>query len=177
MALHRRRVQVELPPLTVAAPRAVEADPCDRECAVGGDAEARPDGGRRGVEHAAAHQHSRGLAGVRREVVAVHPDDGRRGAHFLLHVGQVLRRDDRGVGEGRRERVRRTVGPRRGDDVEHDRAVRGELHLTLIGDTGHEQRLRDDLRRRAGRRPCRQGDGCDERGGDEQLADHDPGSG
>ena len=77
VALHGRRVEVELPPLAVAVPRAVEADARDGERAVGGDAETRARARRSGLEHAAAHEDARGLPGIRREEVAVDADDGR----------------------------------------------------------------------------------------------------
>ena len=71
----------------------------------------------------------------------------------------------------RRERVERAVGPRRSDDVEHDRAVGRELDLALVRDARHEQRLRRHLR------PCGDCGDSGECGGDEKLAKHDPGPG
>ena len=174
VAERRDRIQVELAPLARAAPRPVERDARDSQCTVGGDPETRAPDGRCCVQHAAAHHHPGRLAGVRREEIAVHADHGRRRAERLLHVGQLLGRHHRAVREHRGQRVERAVGTRSGDDVEHDRAVWRELHLMLIRHARHQQGLRRDLRRRPAGRPGRQRGDSGERGGDEQLAEHDP---
>ena len=157
--LHRRRVEVELPPLAVAAPRAVEADARDGERAVG--ARCRGSTARWRARTSSTPPRMRmpvGLPGFAAKKSPLTPTTVEVARGVLLHVGQRLRRDDRVVRERRRERVERAVRPRRDDDVEHDRAVRRELDLALVRDARHEQRLRRSTcgaPRRAARRARR----------------------
>ena len=177
MPLDRRRVQVELAALPAAVPDAVERDLRNCQQAVRADTETRTRAERRRVEHAAAHEDATRLARIRGEEVAVDADDRRACRELLLHVGQLFSRDDGVVREHWSEGVQRPVGARRSDDIEDDGAVRSELHVALVGDAGHQQRLRDNLHRGALRRAGGQRDDSGEHDGDEDLAEHDPTSG
>ena len=153
---------VQRPALAEAAPGAEELDPADVETAFGGDAGAGAVAVGRALDDVVAHQHAARPPGVGVEV-AVDADHRRARREPLLHRGDALDALDRLVRERRAEGVQ-AGGTRAADDVDRDRAVRGELDAALVGDAGHQRR-----RRRRGRRGEDQG----EKPSDEQLADHD----
>ena len=167
-------VQVELAPLAGAAPRPVERDGGDGERAVGRDDEARAGRDRCRVERPVLHDDARRRA-VPGEEVAVDADDGRERAVVLLDAGERLSPEERPVRERGAERVQRAVRLRRCDDIEDDGAARGELHLALVRDVGHERLLRNGLLRRSAMRSVGgAGERADRDSSDEQLEKHDP---
>jgi hypothetical protein len=126
----RRLVQAgQGPPLAEALPVAEERDAPDAELAVGPDADARARAVGRAHQDLVLHEHPGRVAVVEVEEVAVHTRDRGRVGDVLLHRGHALGAGDRPVREDRLELVE-AARARRGDHVQDDGPVRGELHLT-----------------------------------------------
>ena len=143
----RSPVHGERPAAAETLPVAVERDPRDAQRAGRGDADAGAILVGRALDHVVVHHDPGRMAVFEVEEVAVDAGDRRGRRDRLLHRGHPRETGDRAVGQDRLQRVE-PARARPDQDVEHDRPVRGELHLARVGHAGH-QRLR--RRRQSGR--------------------------
>jgi len=132
----------------------------------------RAESDRTAVDDPGAEETSSRVSVGQAEEVVADTRDGRFSGVALLHRSHALATEDRVVGQHRVERVQ-PGRLRRGDHVDHDGAMSGELDLPRIDHPGYE-RLATNRRRREGfrrdKKPCKEG-------ADDGSTDHDPARG
>jgi len=160
---------VQRPALAGAVPRAEELDTVDVQGPGRVDTDRRARRKRRMHEHAAGHEDPRRMPVGPVEEVAVDADDRRLARDVLLDLRHALAAaHHRAAAEHRGELIEPgRIGLRRGDHVQHDRAMRGELHDLLVGDARHQFGRCGGVRRRSESR--QEQDNC------RDAAQHNPG--